>query len=124
MDCAELNSYDIRGLSSPILRCVPADRIRYILGTTGEGRHELREDPTHALHYSNLIFIHTDEDVRTWLLSNQRNKDPLDVLVYCHRPSLPARPATPLEPRHRNQSPNAVSNWANALAGRNVNPAA
>jgi len=46
------------------------------------------------------------------------------VLVYCHRPSTPARPATPPEPRHRYLAPNAVSNWANALAGRNVKPAA
>lgn len=124
MDFAELNSYDIGGLSSAILRCVPSDSIRYIFGATGEGRRELREDPTHALHYSNYIFIQSDEDVRTWLLSNQPNEDPLDVLVYCHRPSTPARPATPPEPRHRYLAPNAVSNWANALAGRNVNPAA
>jgi hypothetical protein len=124
VDFAELNSYDIGGLSSAILRCVPSDSIRYIFGATGEGRRELREDPTHALHYSNYIFIQSDEDVRTWLLSNQPNEDPLDVLVYCHRPSTPARPATPPEPRHRYLAPNAVSNWANALAGRNVNPAA
>jgi len=124
VDFAELNSYDIGGLSSAILRCVPSDSIRYIFGATGEGRRELRNDPTHALHYSNYIFIQSDEDVRTWLLSNQPNEDPLDVLVYCHRPSTPARPATPPEPRHRYLAPNAVSNWPNALAGRNVNPAA
>jgi len=46
------------------------------------------------------------------------------VLVYCHGPSMPARPAIPPEPRHRCLAPNAVSNWANALAGRNVNLAA
>jgi len=63
-------------------------------------------------------------DVRTWLLSNQPNEDPLDVLVYGHRPSTPATPATPSEPRHRYLAPNAVSNWANTLAGHNVNPAA
>jgi len=124
VDFAELNSYDIGGLSSAILRCLPSDSIRYIFGATGEGRRELGEDPTHALHYSNYIFIQSDEDVRTWLLSNQPNEDPLDVLVYCHRPSTSARPATPPEPRHRYLAPNAVSNWAKALAGRNVNPAA
>jgi len=102
------------------LRCVPSDSIRYIFGATGEGRHELREDPSHALHYTNYIFIQSDEDVRTWLLSNQPNKDPLDVLVYCHRPSTADRPTTPPEPRHRYLAPNAVSNWANAVAGRNV----
>jgi len=124
VDFAELNSYEIGGLSSAILRCVPSDSIRYIFGATGEGRRELREHPTPGLHYSNYIFIQSDEDVRTWLLSNQPKEDPLDVLVYCHRPSTAARPATPPEPRHRYLAPNAVSNWANALAGRNVNPAA
>ena len=46
------------------------------------------------------------------------------MLVDCHRPSKQARPATPPEPRHRYLTLNAVSNWANALAGCNVNPAA
>jgi len=124
VDFAELNSYDIGGLSSSILRCVPSDSIRYIFGATGEGRHEPCEDPTHALHYSNYIFIQSDEDVLTWLMSNQPNEDPLDVLVSCHRPSTPARPATPPELRHRYLAPNAVSDWANALARRNVNPGA
>jgi len=124
VDFAELNSFDIGGLSSAILRFGPSDSIRYIFGTTGTGWRELREDPTHVLHYSNSIFIQRHEDVGTWILSNQPNEDPLDVLVYCHRPSTPARPATPPEPRHRYLAPNAVSNWANALAGRNVNPAA
>jgi len=123
VDFAELNSYDIACLSSAIFGCVPSDRIRYIFGTRGEGRRELRADPTHGLHYSNYIFIQINEDIRTWLLSNQPNEDPLDVLVYCHRPSRPARPATPPEPSHRYLAPNAVSNWANALGGRNVNAA-
>jgi len=101
-----------------------SDTIRYKFGATGEGRCDLREDPTHALHYSNYIFIQSDENVRTWLLSNQPNEDPLDVRVYCHRPSTPARPATPPEQRHRSLAPNAVSNCPNALAGCNVNPAA
>jgi len=125
VDLPELNSYDIGGLSLAIFRCVPSDCIRNIFGATGEGQCELREDPTHALHYSNYIFIQSDEeDVRNWLLSNQPNEDPLDVLVYCHRPSTPARPAIPPEPRHRYLAPNGFSNGANALAGGNVNPAA
>jgi len=124
VDFAELNSYDIEGLSSAILRCVPSDNIRYIFGTTGEGRHELREDPTHVLHYSNYMFIQSNEDIRTWLLSNQPNVDPLDMLLSCHRLSTPATPATPREPRHRHLAPKAVSKWANGLAGGNVNLAA
>ena len=55
---------------------------------------------------------------------NQPNKDPLEVLVYWHRLSTPARPATPPEPRHKYLTPNAVSNGANTLAGHNVNRAA
>jgi len=124
VDFAELNSYEIGDLSSAILRYVPSESIRYIFSATGEGWRELREHPTQAFHYSNYIFIQSDEDVPTWLLSNQPNEDQLDLLVYCHRPSTPAKPATPLEPRHRSLAPNAVSNWANALAGRNVNPEA
>ena len=46
------------------------------------------------------------------------------MLVYCHRPSMPARQAKPPEPRHRYLAPNQVSNWANALAGHNFNQAA
>jgi len=124
VDIAELNSYGIGGLSPAMLRCVPLDSIRYIVGATGEGRRELRKDPTQALHYSNYIFIQSEEDVRTWLLSNKPNEDTLDVLVDCHRPSTPARPVIPLELRHRYIAPNTPSNSANALAGRNVNPAA
>jgi len=86
VDFAELNSYDIGGLLLAISRCVLLDSIGYIFGATGEGRRELREDPTYALHYSNYIFIQSNEDVRTWLLSNQPNEDLRDVLVYCHRP--------------------------------------
>jgi len=122
VDFAELNSYDIGGLSSAILRCVPSDSIHYIFGAMGEGRRKPREDPSHALHYTNYIFIQYDEDVRTWLLSNQANEDPLDVLVNCHHPATQRRPPTPPEPRHRYQAPDAVSNWSNAAAGHNVNP--
>jgi len=112
VDFAQFNSYDIGGLPWPILRCVPSNSIGYIFGATGGGWREVREDLTHALHYSNYIFIQSEEDIRTWLLSNQPNEDPLDVLIYCHRQSTPARPSTPPERGHRYLAPNAVSNWA------------
>ena len=38
IDFTELDSSDIRGLSGMISRNVTNDRIRYILGATGEGR--------------------------------------------------------------------------------------
>jgi len=85
--------------------------------------HELREDPIHELHYTNYIFIQSNEDVR-WLLLNQSNEDPLDMLVEGHRSSTIARPATPSELRHTYLAPNAVSNWANTIARGNVNLAA
>ena len=31
------------------------------------------------------IFIHYNEDVRTWLLSNSILDDPLDLMGYCYR---------------------------------------
>ena len=42
---AELNSYDIRGLSAIVSRTVPHNMIRYILAATGEGRQQLRLHP-------------------------------------------------------------------------------
>jgi len=77
------------------------DSIRYIFGATGEGRCKLYEVTSHALHYTNYIFFQSDEDVRTCLLSNQPKKDPLDALVYCHRPVTQTRPPTPPELRNR-----------------------
>ena len=38
---AVINAYDIRRLSAIILGTVPHNAIRYILGSTGEGRKEL-----------------------------------------------------------------------------------
>jgi len=46
---AELDSYDIRGMSAMIYRSVPHHRIRYILGTTGEGHRRLRRSPMREL---------------------------------------------------------------------------
>jgi len=46
------------------------------------------------------------------------------MLVYCHRPSTPGRPAIPPEPRDRYLASNAVPNRANTLARRKINPEA
>jgi len=67
---AELDSYDIWGLSAMISRNVPNDRIRYILGATGEGRRRLRRVPSERLSCIDYVFIDSDETVRAWLLSN------------------------------------------------------
>jgi len=50
---AELNAYDIRGLSAIISRTVPHNAIRYILDATGKGRKELCLHPAFPLSYIN-----------------------------------------------------------------------
>ncbi|PWW77060.1 hypothetical protein C7212DRAFT_363396 [Tuber magnatum] len=60
----------------------PIEYPRYLLGATGRGARALRQDITEPLTLPALIFLHTDADVRAWLLSNQSDsKDPLDLLV-------------------------------------------
>ena len=85
LEFAELDSYDIRGLSAIIYRCVPHHRIRYIIGATGEGRRRLRRHPNEPFSFIEYIFIESDEDVRTWLVSNSGLNNPLDLLLYCYR---------------------------------------
>jgi len=115
---AELNSYDIHGLSAIIARTVPHNAIRYILGASGEGRHQLRLHPAFQLSYIDYMFIVNDEGVRAWLLSNPVLQDPLDLLVYCHRPATRERPATPPLRGHDYLHESAVANWAQHAAGR------
>jgi len=115
---AELNAYDIRGLSAIILRTVPHNAIRYILGATGEGRKELCVHPTFPLSYINYVFIDNDEDVRASLLSNQVLEDPLDLLGHCHRRYTADRVPTPLLRRHNYLPENAIANWAGQAGAR------
>ena len=61
---AELDSYHIRGLSAIISRNVPNDRIRYILGATGEGCRRLRRVPSEPVSCIDYVFIDSDETVR------------------------------------------------------------
>jgi hypothetical protein len=80
-------------LSSPSMRdllgMVLAQRVeeaigypRYLLGATAHGSSALRRDPTKPLPLSDVIVLYGDDDIRTWLLANQREaKDPLDMLV-------------------------------------------
>jgi len=46
---AELDSYDIRGMSAMIYRSVAHHRLRYILGATGKGRRRSRRSPIQEL---------------------------------------------------------------------------
>jgi len=115
---AELNAYDIRGLSAIISRTVPHNAIRYILGATGEGRKELCLHPAFPLSYINYVFIENDEDVRAWLLSNPVLEDPLDLLVYCHRRYTADRVPTPPLRRHNYLPENAIADWAPKAGAR------
>ena len=91
----ELDSYDIRWLSAKISRNVPNDRIRNILGATGEGSRRLRRFPSEWVSWIDYDFIDSDETVRAWLLSNPVLDDPLDLMIYCYRNEGDTRPATP-----------------------------
>ena len=83
-----LNSYDIHRLLAIIARTVPHKAIRYILGATGEGGHQLHLNPAFQLSYIDYMFIANNEGVRAWLLSNRVLENPFDLLVYCHRRRL------------------------------------
>ena len=115
---AELDSYDIRGLSAMIYRCIPHHRIRYIIGATGEGRRRLRTSPNKPLSYVEYMFIECDEDVRAWLLSNSGLDDPLDLLLYCYRDWLDKRQDTAELRSLPYLDQDAVRHWARDPAAR------
>jgi len=93
--------------------------MRYILAATGEGRQQLRVHPGALLSYIDYVFIKRDQEVRAWLLSNPVLEDPLDLLVYCHRPESGGRlPTLPLR-GHNYLRENAIANWASTAAPGN-----
>jgi len=93
--------------------------IRYLLGATGEGRQQLRLHPGAQLSYIDYVFIENDEDVRAWPLSNPVLDDPLDLLVYCHRPETRGRLPIPPLRGHNYLPENAIANWASTGAPGN-----
>jgi len=109
----------MRGQSAIISRTVPHNVIRYILGTTGERRQQLRLHPAAQLSYLDYVFIENDECVRAWLLSNPVLDHSLDLLVYCHRQETRGRlPTLPLR-GHKYLHENAIANWASTAARGN-----
>ena len=118
VEFAELDSYDIRGLSAMIYRSIQHHRIRYILGATGEGRRRLRRNPGGVLNNIDYIFIESDETVRAWLLSNPVLDDPLDLLVYCYRDRNDQHAETPPLNRVNYLDQTALRNWARDPAQR------
>jgi len=92
---AELDSYDIRGMSAMIDRYAPLYRIRTVLGATGEGRRRLRRSPMRELDSMDYVFIDSDETVRPWLLSNPVLDDGLELMVSCYHDRGSGRQDTP-----------------------------
>jgi hypothetical protein len=113
IEFGELDSINIRGLSAMIVRSgVPTERIRYIIGATGEGRRKLRKSPGDPLTSVDYLFLDNSERVRVWLLSNAVLYDPLDLLVYCYRDRDDQRQATPAPPGINYLEEDDVHNWA------------
>jgi len=100
-----------------ILRNVPNDRIRSILGATGEGRRRLRRVPSERVSCIDYVFIDSDERVRAWLLSNPVLDDPLDLMIYCYHDEGDTRPATPSLRVLQYLHEDAVADWADSAAG-------
>ena len=61
---AELDSYDICGLSVMIARAIPHETIQYVFGATGEGPRLLQGYPNRPLSWINDVFIDDDDAVR------------------------------------------------------------
>jgi len=118
VQCAELNSYGISRLSAMITRPIRHETIRYIFAATGEGRRLLPDYRNTTLSWINYVFIVDDEAVRAWLLSNRVLEDPLDLLIYCHRPNNLSREPTPALRGDNYLVPAAVTNWANEAIAR------
>jgi len=115
---AVLNSYDIRALLAIKARTVPHNAVRYILGATGDGPQQLGMHPGFQLSYIVYVFIESDQDVRAWLLLNAVLEDPLDLMVYCHRPATRERAATPPLRGHNYLPANGIANWAQQAGAR------
>jgi len=95
--------------------------IRYILGATGEGRQQLPLHPCHQLSFIDYVSIEEDEDGRARLMLNALLDDPLDLLVYCHRPETrgTGRLRTPPLRGNNYLDENAIANWASTAAQGN-----
>ena len=85
MHFAELDSYDMCGLSAIIYRTVPHHRIRYILGAMGSGHSRLSRHGDQPLSGWDYVLIENNESVRTWPLSKEVLDYPLEMIVYCYR---------------------------------------
>ena len=53
---------------------------RYVIGATGEGALNLRQEPEKPLPLRQVIFLYTNNDILAWFLANH-GQDPLDLFV-------------------------------------------
>jgi len=58
----------------------PIQYPEYLIWATGQGATALRRLPSDPLPLLELRFLHTDDDIRVWLLANP-GKDPFDLMV-------------------------------------------
>jgi len=114
---SELDSCDMQGLSAMISRNVPNDRIRYILGATGEGRRRVRRVPSTRVSCIDYDFFDSDEKVRAWLLSHPVLDNTLDLMIYCCRDKGDERPAKPSLRAQQYLHEAPVADWADSAAG-------
>jgi len=110
---AELDSYDIRGLSAMITRSIRHETIQYILGATGAACRLLQAYPHTPRSWINYVFIDHDKVVGDWIPSNPVLEDTLDLLSYCHRANKVSREPRPALRGNNYRVPGAVTNWAN-----------
>ena len=108
---AQLNAYEICRLVVIILRTVPHNEIRYILGTTGESCTELWLHCVFPSSDINYVFIRNEEQVRAWLLLNPVLEDPLDQVLYPYRRYTAQRVATLLLRRLNYLAESARAHW-------------
>jgi len=114
---AELDSYDMHGLSAMISRNFPNNTLRYILGATGEDLSRLRRVPSEWLSCIDYVFIDSYETVRAWLLSNPVLADQLDLMIYCYLNQRDTRRATRSLRAYQYLHVDAVADWADSAAG-------
>ena len=93
------------------------DRIRYILGATGEGHGRPHGVSVEHLSCIDYVFIDNNELLRSWLLSNLVLDDPLDLMIYYYSDESDDRLKTLWLKTHYYLGEDPVSDWADVAAG-------
>ena len=72
----------------------------------------------HRAPRSDICLMDDDEVERAWLMLNPVLEDPVDLLLYCHRPNNVSREPTPRLRGHKHLVPGPVTNWVNKVIVR------